>query len=242
MNIITDDRIDRASFVTDILVLTFFTLSYGGLIVSSLTMDARSTISFFTTWALLAHFFLTINLLLFRTILLACTKDIQSVKDIYFRLCHSFIPSDLILSITVFVSIMLLLSIYPNSILEESDIDAEYVAKAEMYNVATHVFPIFASLWMCFTLYPETHKTYFSGVLLEKHLRGLSCVHRTYVHFLHVYCFVLIYALTYESDRIYGTPMMTTTIIVFGVGMFSALCVGYTVIGYTTDKIRMENA
>ncbi|KAK3232591.1 hypothetical protein CYMTET_57049 [Cymbomonas tetramitiformis] len=137
---------------------------------------------------------------------------------------------------------MFLLSIYPNSILEDSDIDAEYVAKAEMYNIATHVFPIFVSLWMCFTLYPETHEHFFNCILRDKELLGLACSHRTYVHFLHVYVAVMIYAISYESDRIYGTPVMTTTVVVFGAGIFAALCVGYTVIGYTVNKITMENA
>ncbi|KAK3284455.1 hypothetical protein CYMTET_7899 [Cymbomonas tetramitiformis] len=136
---------------------------------------------------------------------------------------------------------MLLLSIYPNSILEDSDMDAEYVAKAEMYNIATHVFPIFVSLWMSFTLYPATHENFFKSILRNKEMLGLACVHRTYVHFLHVYIFVLIYALSYESDEIYGTPVMTTTVIVFGVGIFSAMCVGLTVIGYTANKITMED-
>ncbi|KAK3246119.1 hypothetical protein CYMTET_44340 [Cymbomonas tetramitiformis] len=68
----------------------------------------------------------------------------------YTKWCHSFLPSVLILSITVFVSIMLLLSIYSTSILEDNDMSAAYVAKAEMFNIATHIFPVFTNAIICF--------------------------------------------------------------------------------------------
>ncbi|KAK3234663.1 hypothetical protein CYMTET_55213 [Cymbomonas tetramitiformis] len=225
--------VDTVHDKINLAILTLFCLIYVAMVIFSVVTSAVESLRYFTVWALICHAINTLIILIFKVTIVAshlCTR--AAALNNLSKYSHAFLPSLLILSVTVFVSILVMLAFYSTSVLDAADMSAGDIAEAEMYNVFTHVFPVLSSMWTTYAFYPNTHQEFNARSLRRMSLLSMSCAQKVYVHFLHVYLLLFVYAISFDSTDVYGTPVMGTTLIVFSVGLVASVGVGLCVVYY----------
>ncbi|KAK3245791.1 hypothetical protein CYMTET_44612 [Cymbomonas tetramitiformis] len=214
-------------------ILTLFCLVYVALVIFSVVISSVESLRYFTVWALICHAINTLIILIFKVTIVSshlCTRAV-AVNNLS-KYSHAFLPSLLILSVTVFVSILVMLAFYSTSVLNATDMSAGDIAEAEMYNVFTHVLPVLGSLWTTYAFYPNTQQEFHAQHLSKMNLLSKSCAQKVYTHFLHVFLLLFVYAISFDSTDVYGTPIMETTLIVFVVAFVASVGVGLCVVFY----------
>jgi len=210
--------------VSDFIYLSIFVCIFWSMSIYSLVVNPNSSTRFYTTWALFIH---TVNV---TTVLVLCVISVSSARavctltDAYI---FTILPTIIIIAVTVFISIMILLLIYPKKLLDSDSFTASDLAEAEIFNFMTHVLPVFLALWLRSAFYARVKYVYDAQDYRDANLLAALCTQRVYIAFLRMYVTLLVYATFFDAEDVYNTPQEESFFVVFGSAIVASLYVGF---------------